>query len=69
MKNLEAIADVQARKSPVANATWWGFNPEDATEALQAAIDSGREKGSCSQYAHRLDNSTDSACWKSRIDF
>ena len=44
MKNLEAIADVQSGKSVVANATWWGFNSEDATEALQAAIDSGAKK-------------------------
>ena len=31
MKNLEAIADVQSGKSTVANAAWWGFDPEDAT--------------------------------------
>ena len=44
MKNLEAIADVQSGKSSVANAAWWGFNPEDATETLQAAIDSGAKR-------------------------
>ena len=41
MKNLEAIADVRSGKSTVANAAWWGFDAEDATEALQSAIDSG----------------------------
>ena len=44
MKNLEAIADVQSGKSIVANAAWWGFDPEDATEGLQAAIDSGAKR-------------------------
>ena len=44
MKNLEAIADIRSGKSVVANTTWWGFDPEDATEALQAAIDSGAKK-------------------------
>lgn len=41
MKNLDAIADVQSGKRTDANAAWWGFDPEDATEGLQAAIDSG----------------------------
>ena len=44
MKNLEAIADVHSGKSTVANAAWWGFDPEDATEGLQAAIDSGAKR-------------------------
>ncbi|RKU35661.1 hypothetical protein C6496_15240 [Candidatus Poribacteria bacterium] len=44
MKNLEAIADVQFGKSSAANAAWWGFDPEDATEGLQAAIDSGAKR-------------------------
>lgn len=44
MKNLEAIADVQSGKRTDANAAWWGFNPEDATEGLQAAIDSGARR-------------------------
>ena len=44
MKNLEAIADVQSGKSTVANAAWWGFDPEDATEILQGAIDSGAKR-------------------------
>lgn len=44
MKNLEAIADVCSGKNSVANAAWWGFDPEDATEGLQAAIDSGAKR-------------------------
>ena len=44
MKNLEAIADVHSGKSTVANAAWWGFDPEDATEGLQAASDSGAKR-------------------------
>lgn len=44
MKNFEAIADVRSGKSSVANAAWWGFDPEDATEGLQAAIDSGAKR-------------------------
>ena len=33
----EAVGGVRK----VANAAWWGFNETDATEALQAAVDSG----------------------------
>lgn len=44
MKNLDAIADVRSGRSRVADAAWWGFDPEDATLALQAAIDSGAER-------------------------
>ena len=44
MKNLEAITDVQSGKSTVANAAWWGFDPQDATDALQEAIDSGARR-------------------------
>lgn len=44
MKNVEAIADVESGKRIDANATWWGFDPEDATEGLQAAIDSGARR-------------------------
>ena len=44
MKNLEAIADVRSGKRTVANAAWWGFDPEDATVGLQAAIDSGAKR-------------------------
>ena len=38
--NPEAVAQVAAGDLAVANASWWGFDAEDATEALQAAIDS-----------------------------
>ena len=44
MKNLEAIAEVQSGKRTDADAAWWGFDPEDATEGLQAAIDSGARR-------------------------
>jgi len=37
----EAIEAVAAGARTDANAAWWGFNAEDATGALQAAIDSG----------------------------
>ncbi len=37
----EAVNDVKAGKRKVANAAWWGFDEQDATACLQAAIDSG----------------------------
>ena len=39
--NPEAVAETRAGKRPIAYASWWGFDPNDATAALQAAIDSG----------------------------
>ena len=39
-RNPQAVAQVAAGKLAVANAAWWGFDSEDATSALQAAIDS-----------------------------
>ncbi len=42
--NERAIEEVKQGKRKVAYASWWGFDPEDATEALQAAIDSGATK-------------------------
>lgn len=42
--NEKAIKEVKEGKCKVAYASWWGFDPEDATEALQAAIDSGAPK-------------------------
>jgi hypothetical protein len=42
--NKHAIADVRAGRCKVARASWWGFQPEESTKALQAAIDSGAEK-------------------------
>ena len=40
----QAIQEVRAGKRPVAQASWWGFQPEESTAALQAAIDSGAKK-------------------------
>ena len=42
--NQKAIEEVKQGKRKVAYASWWGFDPEDATEVLQAAIDSGAPK-------------------------
>ncbi len=42
--NERAIEEVEQGKRKVAYTSWWGFDPEDATEALQAAIDSGAKK-------------------------
>ena len=41
--NAEAVKEVLARTLTTANASWWGFDEEDATEFLQAAIDSNAE--------------------------
>ncbi|MBU0607624.1 MAG: right-handed parallel beta-helix repeat-containing protein [Armatimonadetes bacterium] len=38
--NQQAIDDVAAGKLKEAKASWWGFDPVDATACLQAAIDS-----------------------------
>lgn len=43
-ENPEAVEQVLAGERDRANAAWWGFDAEDATEALQAAIDSGVRK-------------------------
>ena len=42
--NQEMIDKVTAGELTEAKASWWGFNEEDATEALQAAINSGVPK-------------------------
>ena len=42
--NQRAIDDVRAGRSKVARAAWWGFEPQESTRALQAAINSGAEK-------------------------
>ncbi|MBX7257911.1 MAG: right-handed parallel beta-helix repeat-containing protein [Candidatus Hydrogenedentes bacterium] len=39
-RNDAAIQEVAEGKRDTANAAWWGFSTEDATEALQSAIDS-----------------------------
>ncbi|MCX7048781.1 MAG: right-handed parallel beta-helix repeat-containing protein [Candidatus Sumerlaeota bacterium] len=42
--NAQAITEVAAGKRSEARASWWGFDPADATAALQAAINSGARK-------------------------
>lgn len=43
--NFQAsIQAVEAGKSQTAMPHWWGFNPQDSTMALQAAINSGASK-------------------------
>ncbi len=39
-----AVTEVLAGKRTTANAAWWGFNEEDSTDALQAAIRSGARR-------------------------
>ena len=38
--NPQAISEVEAGTRSDANAAWWGFDQEDATETLQTALDS-----------------------------
>ena len=40
----EAVREVAEGRRATANAAWWGFDAEDATAALQAAIDSGARR-------------------------
>src|ERR1035437_11034256 len=40
-KDQQSDEEVVAGKRSIANAAWWGFNREDSTESLQAAINSG----------------------------
>lgn len=42
--NPQAIAELKSGKRSEANAAWWSFNDEDATEALQSAIRSGAKR-------------------------
>lgn len=42
--NQRAIDELKSGKTNVAYASWWGFQREDSTAALQAAIDSGAKK-------------------------
>jgi hypothetical protein len=42
--NPKAIAEVRTGLRQVAYASWWGFDPNDATAALQGAIDSGAKE-------------------------
>jgi hypothetical protein len=41
LKDPQAVEAVAAGKRTLANAAWWGFNREDATDTLQAALNSG----------------------------
>jgi hypothetical protein len=43
-RNPQAVAEVLSGKRTTANAAWWGFNEEDATDALQSAIRSGAKR-------------------------
>jgi hypothetical protein len=36
----DLVAEVESGRRAVANAAWWGYDPDDATEMLQAALDS-----------------------------
>ncbi|WP_417750217.1 hypothetical protein [Rosistilla oblonga] len=42
--NQSAIDEVRSGKRTEARASWWGFDPEDSTAALQSAIDSGAKR-------------------------
>ena len=44
MENPQAVLEVLDGKRTEASAAWWGFDENDATEALQSAINSGAEK-------------------------
>jgi len=44
VENPQAVEEVLAGTRPVANAAWWGFDEEDATDALQTAIGSGAKR-------------------------
>ena len=40
----KAVEEVMSGKKKEAKASWWGFDPEDATIAMQSAINSGADK-------------------------
>ena len=42
--SADKVAEVEAGERTEANAKWWGFDEEESTTYLQAAIDSGAEK-------------------------
>ncbi|HID77107.1 MAG TPA: right-handed parallel beta-helix repeat-containing protein [Planctomycetaceae bacterium] len=42
--NPAAVQKVRSGRLTEAKASWWGFDPVDATEALQAALDSGARR-------------------------
>ena len=43
-RNPQAVQELLAGKRTEANAAWWGFNEDDSTDALQAAIRSGAKR-------------------------
>ncbi|GMW00829.1 MAG: hypothetical protein AMXMBFR84_19660 [Candidatus Hydrogenedentota bacterium] len=44
LSNPALVQEAASGKRVEANAGWWGFHPEDATDILQAALDSGVKK-------------------------
>lgn len=44
LDHQKLIKEVESGQRSVANAQWWGFDPEDATECLQQAINTGAKK-------------------------
>lgn len=44
VKNPAAVAEVLAGKRTEADASWWGFDRDDSTDALQSAINSGAKR-------------------------
>ena len=44
LPGAEALAELKAGKRDTAEALWWGFKPDDATDAVQAAINSGAKR-------------------------
>jgi len=44
VNNPKAVEEVISGQRTVAHANWWGFDPNDATSFVQAAIDSGAKK-------------------------
>lgn len=43
-KNSAAVKEVLSGDRTVANASWWGFDENDSTDAIQGAINSGASK-------------------------
>ncbi len=43
-RDQQAIDAIAAGTRTEARASWWGFDPDDATGALQAAINSGAKR-------------------------
>jgi hypothetical protein len=42
--NPTAVQEVASGKRKEANAAWWGFDPRNATKAMQEALCSGAKK-------------------------